>query len=157
MLQRAGREIESTVQGSCMGSALPDGVTIRIRCDPERDWPVGTPVAVLNGTNLLAHRVVYRSGREPLRHYVLTQGDHSILCDAPMHRSMILGEVTSWNDGGRWRPVGSRSPAPLHRGILGRAYRSLIIVCMNVHVGAARSISRGALWLKQVVTGSAGT
>jgi len=156
LLQHSGREIQSTIQGSCMGAALPDGVTISIRCDGESDWPVGTPVAILNGTNLLAHRIVYRSRRPRLRDYVVTQGDHSVLCDAPRHRSHVLGEVVSWSDGHGWRPVGPPSAPSTGRRSLSRVSRSLVIAVMAVNVRTARALSDGSLWLKRVLTKSPG-
>jgi hypothetical protein len=110
LLQRAGRDIESEIQGRSMGITLPPGTRILIQCREDGAYPDGCVVAFVAGRGLVGHRVVGRRsdrGRQPM---LLTRGDGTIVPDPPVEADRVLGEVTERHDGKRWRPV---PPAPI--------------------------------------------
>src|SRR6516225_11573525 len=85
--------IESQVQGASMGTAIPDGAHIRIRAGPAEGLHTGKVIAFLTTSRVMAHRVVYEGRRGAARDFVITQGDGNWLCDPPVERSCIVGEV----------------------------------------------------------------
>ncbi len=109
LLQRAGRDIESTIQGRSMGNTLPPGTRILIRCRESGAYVNGSVVAFVATRGLVGHRVVGRRADSTGTVTLLTRGDGTLVCDPPLEPSRVLGEVTEWHDGEAWRPV---PPAP---------------------------------------------
>jgi len=102
---RTPATIFSDLCGSSMGAAIPDGARIRIRTGQDDSWHVGTVIAFLAGSRLMAHRIVYEGQRGLARHFILTQGDSNWLCDPPVNRSTVVGEVDAFLADGEWRAV----------------------------------------------------
>jgi hypothetical protein len=109
LLQRAGRDIESTIQGRSMGATLPPGTRILIQCRTDGAYPDGCVVAFVASRGLVGHRVAGRGSDRGGRSVLLTRGDGTVVCDPPLEPDRVLGEVTKWHDGHAWRPV---PPAP---------------------------------------------
>lgn len=117
--------IFSDLRGSSMGAAIPDGVRIRIRTGRDDLWHVGTVIAFLAGSRLMAHRIVYEGRRGLARQFVLTQGDGNWLCDPPVNRSTIVGEVEAFLAGDEWRAVGAPRTR-FHRRLVARLSQTLM-------------------------------
>ena len=97
--------IFSDLRGSSMGAAIPDGARIRIRTGQDDLWHAGMVIAFLAGRRIMAHRIVYEGERGLARDFVLTQGDGNWLCDPPVNRSTVVGEVEAFFVDGEWRAV----------------------------------------------------
>jgi hypothetical protein len=141
LLKRAGRTIESEIRGRSMGPTLPSGCRIRIQCDEARSYRTGTVVAFMAGRGLVGHRVVWRGADRLGRPLLLTCGDGTPLCDAPVEAARILGEVTEWHDGTVWRPVGAAPPATA-RWRLGAALVRLVVrLCLTADARLAARVA----------------
>ena len=99
--------IHSEVRGASMGAAIPDGARIRIRCGPESTGAAAKVIAFLAGSRIMVHRIVYEGRRGPRAQFVLTQGDGNWLCDPPVNRATVVGEVEAFSTGGEWQPIGA--------------------------------------------------
>jgi hypothetical protein len=117
--------IVSDLRGSSMGAAIPDGARIRIRTGREDLWHLGTVIAFLAGSRVMAHRIVYEGQRGLARQFVLTQGDGNWLCDPPVNRSTIVGEVEAFLAGDEWRAVGAPRTR-FHRRLVARLSQTLM-------------------------------
>jgi hypothetical protein len=117
MLRRAAAEVECIVQGSSMGTAIPDGASVRIRLDGGASAHPEAAVALLiGGDTFSVHRLIKR-GRSPnARGFVITHGDGNIFCDAPHPEAELLGTVVAFRPAGQteWGPV----PPSARRGLL---------------------------------------
>jgi hypothetical protein len=116
LLKRAGTVIESEIRGRSMGSTLPPGSRIRIRCGTAATYPEGTVIAFVGGTGLVGHRVVGHGRQRAGGALLLTRGDGTLVCDPPIEPGRILGEVIERRDGESWRPL----PAAPSATLLGR-------------------------------------
>jgi len=117
--------IYSDLRGSSMGAAIPDGTRIRIRTGREDLWHLGTVIAFLAGSRVMTHRIVYEGQRGLARQFVLTQGDGNWLCDPPVNRSTIVGEVEAFLTGSEWRVVAALR-ARFHRRLVARLSQTLM-------------------------------
>jgi len=124
-LRGTGREFESTVQGASMGSTLPPGSRIRIRCDDADRLAEGQVVALVLDDRLVAHRVVARDRGPAATRYLLTLGDGCVICDAPVPGARILGTVVAREREGAWVPI---PDAPRRRGWRGPAAHLFVAV-----------------------------
>src|SRR5262245_49787231 len=88
--------IHSELRGSSMGQAIPDGAHIRIRSGPGQPCQVGQVIAFLAGRRIMAHRVVYEGRSKAARLFVVTQGDGNWVCDPPVNRSTVIGQVEAF-------------------------------------------------------------
>ena len=133
--------IESQVQGASMGTAIPNGAHIRIRAGEAEEPRTGKVIAFLTRSRVMVHRVVYEGRRGAARHFVLTQGDGNWLCDPPVERSCIVGEVQSLACEGEWRPIGA---ARLHlfRRLVARSSQALMRLALDYNPTFAVWISR---------------
>ncbi len=148
--------VESRISGHSMQSTLPAGSRIRIQCGNVDGVMSGTVVAFLGGSTLIAHRVVGRGRGPRARDFLLTRGDATIICDAPVHADDVLGVVTHVAIGDQWRPLPSESRSLLARVAAGfvsgtmtlaleldtRAARSIAATCFQVRSMARRVKSR---------------
>jgi hypothetical protein len=130
-----------------MGPALPDGVRVRIRSNSEATWRRGQVIAFLAGSRIMTHRIVYEGRRSGARNFVLTQGDGNWLCDPPVNRSTILGEVEAFSTGSEWRRI-APSRMPLHRRIIARPTQALMRLLLECNPALAIGISRRISWLR---------
>jgi hypothetical protein len=149
---KARAAIHSQLRGVSMGSAIPDGARIRIRSGPDDMWHAGQAIAFLAGSRVMVHRIVYEGRRGPAQHFVLTQGDGNWLCDPPVNRSTVVGEVEAFSSGGEWQSV----PAPrirLHRRLAARPWLLLMQLALECNPTFAIWISRPISWLRMVPTG----
>ena len=133
--------IESQVRGASMGTAIPDGAHIRIRAGPAEGLHTGKVIAFLTTSRVMAHRVVYEGRRGAARDFVITQGDGNWLCDPPVERSCIVGEVQSLACEGEWRPIGA-ARIHLFRRLVAGTSRALICLALDCNPAFAVWISR---------------
>jgi len=144
LLKRAGRIIDSVVDGSSMEPAIARGTRIRIRAQTELP-PDGTVVAVLAPGGVVTHRLVCR-GRLPWnQRFVLTQGDGAMLCDPPANVGLLVGPVTMWSVGGDYCDIPERSRSA--RAMQWRAWlwRVLVRTAFVIHPVAANLLVRWSL------------
>jgi hypothetical protein len=139
--------IHSDLRGMSMRPAIPDGARIRIRSDPEEIWHLGQVIAFLAGSRVMAHRIVYEGRRANARHFVMTQGDGNWLCDPPVNRSTILGEVEAFSTGGEWRAI-DPPRMPLHRRMVALPSQALMRWLLEFNPVLAIWISRPISWLR---------
>jgi hypothetical protein len=130
-----------------MGTAVPDGARVRIRSGSEEMWRVGKVIAFLAGSRLMAHRVVYEGQHGPAKHFVLTQGDGNWLCDPPVNRSTIVGEVEAFAAGDEWHPIGPARIRP-YKQFAARTSQTLMRLALERSPAFAISISRPISWLR---------
>lgn len=132
--------VESRISGHSMRSTLPAGSRIRIQCGNLDGAMSGTVVAFLGGSTLIAHRVVSRGRGPRARDFLLTRGDATIICDAPVQADRVLGVVTHVAIGDQWRPL-----PPASRGLLARVGGGLVsgtmTLALELDPQAARSIA----------------
>jgi hypothetical protein len=140
LLGRDGRTIDSTIVGQSMGRTLAAGSRVRIRCADE-PAPAGAVVVVAVEGALFAHRMVGRGRGRRARGYVVTRGDGTVLCDAPVEVDRVIGIVAEYHDGEGWRPVSGPAPRPPLRGWLAALHRAAMLWALEVHVGLARALS----------------
>jgi hypothetical protein len=133
--------IESQVQGASMGTAIPDGAHIRIRAGEAEELHTGKVIAFLTKSRVMVHRVVYEGRRGAARHFVITQGDGNWLCDPPVERSCIVGEVQSLAFEGEWRPIGA-ARMPVFRRLVARTSQALMRLALDCNPAFAVWISR---------------
>ena len=101
----AGGMVEFTVRGVSMGAAIPDGTRIRIRSPHVETWREGRVVACAAFRTLIAHRIVYVGRGELALPFIITHGDGNWLCDAPILRSTVVGEVYEFELLNDWRTI----------------------------------------------------
>jgi hypothetical protein len=139
--------IHSVVRGASMGTAIPDGARVRIRSGSDDMWRVGKVIAFLAGSRVMVHRIVYEGHRGPARHFVLTQGDGNWLCDPPVNRSTVVGEVEAFSTGGEWHAIGAAQIRP-HRQLVARASQALMRLALERSPALAIWMSRPISWLR---------
>jgi hypothetical protein len=147
LTRRNAAVIHSNLRGTSMGSAIPDGARIRIRSNSEATWRRGQVIAFLAGSRIMTHRIVYEGRRSGARNFVVTQGDGNWLCDPPVNRSTILGEVEAFSTGGEWRRI-APSRMPLHRRIIARPSQALMRLLLECNPALAIWFSRPISWLR---------
>ncbi len=146
LLRRSGRTVECAIEGDSMGSAIPDGATVRIRCDGGVGAADGTVVALLLGGALTVHRLVHRGRSSRARGWVVTEGDANLTCDAPVRESRIVGVVEAFRASDEeWRPA-ARPARPATRGAIAVAARSIVCLGLECHPRMARAL-KGAIVL----------
>jgi hypothetical protein len=150
LLGRSGKIIESEISGTSMGSTLPSGCRIRIRPLSSEDYHTGQVVAIVGGTALFAHRIVYRS-----REGVLTRGDSHTWCDLPVAVGTILGVVSEYVVDGEWRIFDESFPHDCEMKNRNRMIETLLRVCLRIDLGlaqrASRMLMRLARWRQRLV------
>jgi len=126
-----------------MEPAIPSGAPIRI--EPRQEVPaVDSTVAIVTPGGLVAHRIVGR-GRFPWnRHFVLTQGDGSTLCDPPVRVDLILGSVTVGRDD-EWHTVPRRSSSARATSARATLWRAVVRCALAVHPTLATALVRLSL------------
>lgn len=146
-LRGSGGLVECEVRGASMGSGLPDGSMVRVRCDGAHDAPLGTVVALDLGGALTIHRLVHRGRSRRALGWVVTEGDANLTCDAPVPAEALLGRVDAVRaERGDWIPVDVAVPAPATRPRITALVRRVVCRATEFHPRAARAI-KGAVVL----------
>lgn len=146
LLKRSNEVIESRIVGASMGATMPAGTRIRIRCGDVSEWSNGAVVVFFTGRTLVGHRVVAR-GTGRAKHYWVTRGDGTILCDAPVHQDVILGVVTACTGGTDWHPVPAYVPAGPVRRLAASATCAILRLLLQIDVGVATRWATGTVRL----------
>lgn len=160
LLRHTHKEIESTVSGVSMGATIPDGSTIRISCDHPEEMSVGQVIAFLDSGGLVAHRIIARGCGRRGRRFLVTRGDGTSLCDAPVQNADVVGTVTEYKNSNGWCQI----PAPQRflgvRGAVASGLVNAVRFALAVDVrlataitGLARLARRLRFRLKQRVGG----
>lgn len=114
----ARKPVESQVQGTSMGAALPDGTRIRISPLAEGALPrPGQVIAFAAGSRIMVHRVAYLGRARAARGYLVTQGDGNWLCDPPIPLDAIAGLVVEFERSGEWVPVPGAAASASRRAV----------------------------------------
>ena len=153
---RSGQAVESEIQGSSMGLAIPDGSRIRIVRHEGEDWRPGQVVAFLAGSRVMAHRVIHVGRRGLARMFLITQGDGNWMCDPPVELGTIAGLVEEFQADGTWQEVGPARTSLAHRAV---SFPSLVLLrfALEWRPSLAVRIARGmtharmgarGLWMK---------
>lgn len=136
---RGSGTVESALRGASMGEAIPDGATIRItHRDPSTQWRPGQVVAFLAGTRIMAHRVVHVGRRGRAGAFLITEGDGNWMCDPPIAREAIAGEVAQYLGADGWRDV-----PPARRSLLRRGFGSIPLALMRAALEAEPRVASG--------------
>ncbi|MGB7848165.1 MAG: nucleotidyltransferase family protein [Candidatus Acidiferrum sp.] len=132
LLRKSSREIETCVRGGSMGSALPEGSRIRIRFRAADNFVPGQIVSYIAKDRLVVHRLV-RSATSNDNHYLITRGDTTVCCDAPVLATSVMGIVTESQNSGRWQPVGP--PVTRARGsrLLASAICGMVVTLLRLN------------------------
>jgi hypothetical protein len=132
LLKKTSREFESCVCGGSMGSVLPEGSRIRIRFSTADSFVAGQIVTYIAEDRLVAHRMV-QSARSYDGHYVITRGDRTVCCDAPVRTSSVIGVVTEFRNSEQWQPVGP--PANRGRGsrLMAAAISGMVVTLLRLN------------------------
>jgi hypothetical protein len=139
LMRKSSREIDSCVRGGSMGSVLPDGSRIHIRFSTADSFVAGQIVTYIAKDRLVAHRMV-QSAISHDDHYIITRGDGTVCCDAPVRTSSVVGIVTEFRNNERWQPVGP----PEDRG---RGSRLVAAAISGTVVALLRLNPRFACWI----------
>lgn len=132
LLKKSSCEFESYVRGGSMGSVLPEGSQIRIRFSTPDRFAVGQIVIYIAEDRLVAHRMV-QSAISFDDHYIITRGDCTVCCDAPVRTSSVIGIVTEFRNNKRWQPVGP--PANRGRGsrLIAAAISGMVVTLLRLN------------------------
>lgn len=140
--------IHSDLRGASMGAAIPDGARIRIRSSSQAACGVGRVIVFMAGSRIMAHRIVHEGRRGAAQQFVLTQGDGNWLCDPPVNRATVVGEVEAFSIGGdAWQPVGA-ARLPPHRLVTARASLALMRLALECSPAFAIRLSRPMSWIR---------
>jgi len=93
-LAEAHCSIEIPITGHSMGEALPDGTLARVCLGDGASCRVGDIAIFRQGTQLVAHRVLYQGRRGRAASHLITRGDARIAPDRPVPFARVLGRVT---------------------------------------------------------------
>ena len=146
LLKHTHAHVESQVQGGSMGATLPPGARIRLSCRETTDYRSGDVVVYMQGSGLVAHRLVGRGRGARARGYFITRGDASATCDPPVPIERAVGLVTEWRhaDADVWQPVGP----PTHRGwpgaLVATINQAAIGALLEIHPPLARAAAMQA-------------
>lgn len=131
LLRNSSPQIESQVHGGSMGSVLPEGSQIRIRIGAVSRFVPGQIVTYIAKDKIIAHRLV-QSATSYDDHYVITRGDATLCCDAPVRTSSVIGIVTEFHKSGSWQPIGP--PAKRGRGsqLMASAISGMVVALLQL-------------------------
>jgi hypothetical protein len=138
----ARKPVESEVQGTSMGAALPHGTRIRISPLAEGTRPLpGQVIAFAAGGRIMVHRVASLGRWRAARGHLITQGDGNWLCDPPIALEAIAGHVHEAELDGAWKPV-PVSAAPAGRRLLGALSLAAVGVALEASPVFAARLAR---------------
>jgi hypothetical protein len=156
LLKKTSREFESCVRGGSMGSVLPEGSRIRIRFSTADSFVAGQIVTYIAEDRLVAHRMV-RSATSFDDHYIVTRGDCTVCCDAPVRTSSVIGIVTEFRNNERWQPVGP--PADRGRGsrLVATVISGMVVTLLRLNPGFSCWVAACMVDIRRVVMRFAGS
>lgn len=128
-LKKGSREFESTVLGESMGKAVPPGSQIRVRFASDAKLMAGQIVTYVANDRIVAHRLI-RVARSRGNRYVITCGDGTVCCDAPMPVSAVIGILTELRSNGIWKPVPQSQPRSLGFRLLGDVFSRVVLAAL---------------------------
>lgn len=143
VLRKAGRIVESTINGTSMAPTIPHGARIRICPRHPAQLRVGQIGVCVGAHQLIAHRIVYCGGGRSDA-FVLTQGDGWLLCDPPTRKDAILGVVDEFSIDGVWKAPAQHASRSSWQQALAAGHLWLIEACLAIHHGLARYVSRAS-------------
>ena len=147
LLRRSGTMVDCEVTGASMGDVVPDGATVRIRCDGAVDAPRGAIIAVMIGGALSVHRLVHRGRSARARGWIVSEGDANLTCDAPVRETDVVGVVDAMRPAGeQWRPVPGTLPHARKTRLLTATVRGIIAAALEIHPRVAQAL-KGAVVL----------
>lgn len=132
LLKNGTFEIETQVRGRSMGSILPDGSQVRIRLGSKGNSLPGQVVTYVTKDRLVVHRVVQEVDSHE-RHYVITRGDASLCCDAPVPSECVVGVVTEFCKDGSWRPIASPGNRRRSAALVASAFAQVVVALLALH------------------------
>ncbi len=133
----AGKTLECRLRGGSMEPAIPREARLSILLGPTTPYEVGDVVAVVDGSRICVHRVVYL-GSGGRHGYVITQGDACYYPDPPTKTEYILGRVTAYEQAESWREPGASRSSDRARSKTGSTLLFLVAALLKIHVGIAR-------------------
>lgn len=128
-LKKGSCEFESTVVGESMGKAVPPGSRIRVRFAGDADFIAGQIVAYVANDRIVAHRLVKMATSRGSR-YVITCGDSTVCCDAPMPVSVVIGILTELRSNGIWKPVPQSHPRSLGFRLIADVFSRVVLAAL---------------------------
>lgn len=141
LARKAGREVESVVQGGSMEPTIPPGSRVRIEAPEAGQYRVGQIAVCEIAGRLVVHRIVHCAAHG----WLLLRGDAHLLCDPPAAASAVQGIVAQYFDGRDWRdPAPSPGRSRLRR-LAAAMHLRLIRACLAIHSGLAGFVA-GASW-----------
>ncbi|MFQ5702919.1 MAG: nucleotidyltransferase family protein [Gemmatimonadales bacterium] len=159
LLRRSDREIESTISGVSMGATIPDGSTIRITYHQPEAMSVGQVIAFIASNGLVAHRIVARGYGRRGRSFLITRGDATCICDAPVQKADVLGAVTAYKQWSGWCDVPAPPRLPGLRGAVAAGLANVVGLGLSIDVRlgtAITALARHARRLKRRLTRTVG-
>ncbi len=147
LLKQSAACIESEIRGGSMGDTLPSGTRVNIHCGEQLTLEPGQIIAFLGGARLIAHRLCGRGRHASVRGFLLTRGDATALCDAPVHVDTVLGIVTARRNDGVWQDVPSAPAA----SSLASTMRGLANLLLDVHPALAKLLALVAFRVRNTV------
>jgi hypothetical protein len=132
LLRKSSREIESCVRGGSMGSVLPEGSRIRIRFSTADSFVAGQIVTYIAKDRLVAHRLV-QCATSYDDHYLITRGDATVCCDAPVPVSSVIGIVTEFRNSERWQPVGPPADRGHSSQLMASAMSGMVVALLRLN------------------------
>jgi hypothetical protein len=132
LLRKSSREIESCVRGGSMGSVLPEGSRIRIRFSTADSFVAGQIVTYIAKDRLVAHRLV-QCATSYDDHYLITRGDATVCCDAPVRTSSVIGIVTEFRNSERWQPVGPPADRGPSSQLMASAISGMVVALLRLN------------------------
>jgi hypothetical protein len=163
MLRRTAAEVECVVQGVSMGSAIPDGASVRIRLDGGASAPPQAAVALLlGGDTFSVHRLIRRGRSRKARGFVITHGDGNLFCDAPHSEAELLGTVVAFRTPGQteWAAVPPSARQGMLRHTVTPAFERLMGAALELSPGLATAVKNALVlamtplfWLRPYQSG----
>jgi hypothetical protein len=134
LLRNSSREIETSVRGASMGSVLPEGSRIRIHFGTAASFVPGQVVTYVAKDRLVAHRLVQFATSHD-HQYLITRGDATACCDAPVLSSSVIGIVTEFWNSGRWQPLGPPEARGRGSRLLASAICGVVVTLLRLNSG----------------------
>lgn len=128
-LKKGSREFESTVLGESMGKAVPPGSQIRVRFASDAKLMAGQIVTYVANDRIVAHRLI-RVARSRGNRYVITCGDGTVCCDAPMPVFAVIGILTELRSNGIWKPAPQSQPRSFGSRLVADMFSSVVLVAL---------------------------
>ena len=134
--------IDITLGGGSMSPAIPQGSRIRIRLNYKGTYEPSQVVAFLYQGRIMVHRIRYCGRRGKAKHYLVTQGDASVLPDAPVHIGSLLGPVIAFQKDEAWVPPGDLHRVSSLRNLLSFFWVRCISEMVEINISAATLLSK---------------